>query len=180
VRSGGALPAVMLVALASATVGCGPWASPKPPPPPPPRAEVAKSGPYLILRLHERKLYLMKEEGAPPLGAFPVAIGQPRWPTPTGKFQINEMVPTPDFLVFDFNDPNSRTRGRVPPGPNSPLGLRWIGFAYAHGWSIGFHGTAKTQFLGQAVSHGCVRMRNEDVVRVFDQVKLGTTVIVEP
>ena len=55
-----------------------------------------------------------------------------------------------------------------------------IGFAHEHGWAIGFHGTTKTQFLGQAVSHGCVRMRNEDIVKVFDQVKLGTPVIVEP
>lgn len=115
----------------------------------------------------------------PPKG-YPVAIGRPQWPTPAGTFQVNELVENPDFLAFDFNNPKKKDRGRVPPGPNNPLGLRWIGFAYAHGWQVGFHGTSKTDVLGQAVSHGCVRMANADVVEVFKKVKLGTTVVVEP
>jgi lipoprotein-anchoring transpeptidase ErfK/SrfK len=45
---------------------------------------------------------------------------------------------------------------------------------------VGFHGTAKEQALGHAVSHGCVRMRNDDVVKVYEKVKLGTPVIVTP
>jgi len=115
----------------------------------------------------------------PPQG-YPVAIGRPQFPTPTGRFQINEMVENPDFLAFNFNNPKERDRGRVPPGPNNPLGIRWIGFASAHGWQVGFHGTANTLVLGQAVSHGCVRMSNADVVKVYARVKLGTLVIVEP
>jgi len=108
-----------------------------------------------------------------------VAIGRPKWPTPTGRFQINEMVENPDFLVFDFNNLKARDRGRVPPGLNNPLGLCWIGFASAHGWQVGFHGTAKTSVLGQAVSHGCVRMSNPDIVEIYKRVKLGTVVVVE-
>jgi lipoprotein-anchoring transpeptidase ErfK/SrfK len=110
-----------------------------------------------------------------------VAIGRPQWPTPTGKFTINQMIENPDFIVFDFNNPEgSKDRGRIAPGIGNPLGLRWIGFAYDHGWAIGFHGTQKTEVLGQAVSHGCVRMSNPDVVQMFARVKLGTPVIVEP
>jgi hypothetical protein len=92
---------------------------------------------------------------------------------------VNELVENPDFLAFDFNDTNKPDKGRVPPGPNNPLGLRWIGFAHAHGWMVGFHGTAKTKVLGQAVSHGCVRMANPDIVELFPRVKLGMTVVVE-
>jgi len=168
----------LLATSASATIGCGMFARPLPPPPPP--VEQPKPEPYLLLKLNERKLYLMNSEKEPPVDSYKVAIGQPKWPTPTGHFQINQMVVNPDFLVFDFNKPDSKTRGRVPPGPNSPLGLRWISFAFAHGWNIGFHGTAKTEVLGMAVSHGCVRMSNPDVVRVYDKVKIGTPVIVEP
>ena len=82
--------------------------------------------------------------------------------------------------MFDFNNTKARDHGRVPPGPNNPLGLRWIGFASAHGWQVGFHGTAKTSVLGQAVSHGCVRMSNPDIVEVYNRVRIGTEVVVEP
>jgi len=147
---------------------------------PSPAQPPASKEPYLLLRLSERKLYVKDDSVLPPTEGFPVAIGRTQWPTPTGKFQVNEMVENPDFVVFDFNNTNSRDRGRIPPGINNPLGLRWIGFAYDHGWAIGFHGTTKTDVLGQAVSHGCVRMANPDIVKVYARIKLGTPVVVEP
>jgi lipoprotein-anchoring transpeptidase ErfK/SrfK len=66
-----------------------------------------------------------------------------------------------------------------PPGPNNPLGVRWIGFWTDGKNTIGFHGTPNERVMGQAVSHGCVRMRNPDVVALFELVKVGTTVVVE-
>lgn len=144
-----------------------------PAPAPPPE-------PYLLLKLAERRVYLMDDAAGKSPEGFPVAIGRKGYETPTGHFQVNEMVVNPDFLLFDFQNPERKERGRMPPGPNNPLGLRWIGFAYAHGWNIGFHGTPKPDALGKAVSHGCVRMRNTDVVRLYDRVKIGTAVVVEP
>jgi L,D-transpeptidase ErfK/SrfK len=165
--------AATILALAIGVTGCAVT-------PPSPAASPAPKEPYLLLKLNERRVYVMDDPSAPPAG-YPVAIGRPQWPTPTGKFQINQMVENPDFVVFDFNNPErSKDRGRIPPGIGNPLGLRWIGFAYDHGWAIGFHGTQKTEVLGQAVSHGCVRMSNPDVVQMFGRVKLGTPVVVEP
>jgi lipoprotein-anchoring transpeptidase ErfK/SrfK len=66
------------------------------------------------------------------------------------------------------------------PGPNSPLGERWIGFWSDGKNSIGFHGTPAENSLGSAASHGCVRMRNRDVKVLFDLVRMGTPVIVQP
>jgi lipoprotein-anchoring transpeptidase ErfK/SrfK len=142
-------------------------------------AAAERPEPYVLLRLGERRVYWVDEAVAGPPEAFRVAVGRARYPTPTGSFQINEMVVNPDFLRFDFSNP-SRVFGYIPPGPTNPLGLRWIGFGQAHGWAVGFHGTQNTSVLGQAVSHGCVRMRNSDVTRLFDRVKLGMTVLVEP
>jgi len=176
-------PALLLVALATLVfggVGCSllgsrpqPAAVAEAPPP-------AKPQPYVLLDLSERRVYVVDEAAGGRGQGYPVAIGRAQYPTPVGRFQINEMVKDPDFLVFDFKNPKAKDKGRIPPGPNNPLGLRWIGFAFEHGWAIGFHGTAKTSVLGQAVSHGCVRMSNTDVVKLFDRVKLGTTVVVEP
>jgi lipoprotein-anchoring transpeptidase ErfK/SrfK len=68
----------------------------------------------------------------------------------------------------------------LPPGPDSALGLRWIGFWTNGKDFIGFHGTPTLDSIGHAASHGCVRMRNEDVVALFEKVQLGTPVKVEP
>jgi L,D-transpeptidase ErfK/SrfK len=175
-RRGGSLGRTLplVVALFAAGVsGCGVMG-------PKPASPAVNKEPYLVLKLSERRVYVMDDpSGAPPV-SFQVAIGRPQFPTPTGRFQINEMVENPDFLAFDFNNPKGKDRGRIAPGANNPLGLRWIGFAFAHGWQVGFHGTQKTEVLGQAVSHGCVRMSNPDVVAMFSKVKLGTPVIVEP
>jgi lipoprotein-anchoring transpeptidase ErfK/SrfK len=141
---------------------------------PPPKPE-----PYVLLKLGERRVYWV-DEASGARESFRVAIGRAKYPTPTGRFRVAEMVENPDFLRFDFNNPTKKPFGRIPPGPNNPLGLRWIAFANAHGWTVGFHGTAKTSVLGQAVSHGCVRMSNPDVVKLYERVKIGTPVIVEP
>ena len=174
--------AIVVAALFVAAAGCGLFAQHRetPPAPTPTPTASATPEPYLLLKLDERRLYVVENDVKCPPEGYPVAIGQPKWPTPTGRFQINELIEDPDFLVFDFNNPKGRDRGRVPPGLNNPLGLRWIGFATAHGWQVGFHGTAKTSVLGQAVSHGCVRMSNPDIVEVYKHVKVGTEVVVEP
>jgi lipoprotein-anchoring transpeptidase ErfK/SrfK len=89
------------------------------------------------------------------------------------------MVEHPDFTRVDPKDP-TRVLEVVPPGPANPLGERWIGFAHGDNWTLGIHGTPHPELLGKAVSHGCVRMRNADVRRVYDNVEIGTTVVVRP
>ena len=138
---------------------------------------------YLLLKLRERRLYMVTydlEDAAPTeIESFPVAIGRKEYETPTGVFAVTDKVTDPGYIQFDWNDPSKVIR-TIPPGPDNPLGRRWIEFASGDGWQIGFHGTPHPELLGQAVSHGCVRMRNEDVVKVYDRVRVGTVVIVQP
>lgn len=158
-------------------------AAPRPPAP----ADVVAPAPArqttrLLLRLNERRLYLITDGGAataPQVESFPVAIGREEYATPTGRFAVTDKRENPSWILFDWNDP-TREFGTIPPGPDNPLGLRWIGFTSAHGWQIGFHGTPHPEALGKAVSHGCVRMRNADVVKVYDRVSIGTPVLVVP
>jgi lipoprotein-anchoring transpeptidase ErfK/SrfK len=134
---------------------------------------------YLVLRLSERRLYLMDGGSPRPVESFPIAIGRKGHDTPTGRFQIDEKVERPDYEKIDPID-RSHVLKRIPPGPENPLGERWMTFVRGDGWTIGIHGTPQPELLGRAVSGGCIRMRNADVVRVYDRVELGTPVIVEP
>jgi hypothetical protein len=125
----------------------------------------------LVLRLQERRVYLY--EGDRPVRSYPVAIGRAGWETPTGQFQVIQKMANP-IWQHPFNGTI------VPAGKDNPLGVRWIGFWTDGDNSIGFHGTPNPELIGQAVSHGCVRMRNEDIVELFDRVTEGTPVRVEP
>lgn len=125
----------------------------------------------VILRLGQRRVYLYQGEQV--IASYPVAVGKEGWETPTGNFKVMQKIENPVW-----QDPWT---GEVrSPGPNTALGLRWIGFWTDGKDAIGFHGTPTVNSIGQAASHGCVRMRNEDVVALFEQVDVGTPVIVEP
>ncbi|NER37820.1 MAG: L,D-transpeptidase [Oscillatoria sp. SIO1A7] len=134
-------------------------------------SEAVDSETYLLLSLSERHLYLYKEGRMQ--GAYPVAIGKPGWETPTGIFTVIEKIDKPAWE-------NPLTGAYIPAGPNNPLGSKWIGFWTDGTNHIGFHGTPNEGAIGWAVSHGCVRMRNRDIVALFDLVDVGTTVKVEP
>jgi lipoprotein-anchoring transpeptidase ErfK/SrfK len=127
--------------------------------------------------LKERRLDMVTDDGG--VESFPIAIGREGHDTPTGQFHVEEMVEHPDFHKVDPDD-RSRILARIPPGPTNPLGERWIGFAHGDGWTVGSHGTPHPELLGQRVSGGCIRMRNADVIRIYDRVELGTSVVVYP
>jgi len=125
----------------------------------------------LVLRLAQRRVFVYRNDQQ--VASYPVAVGKPGWETPTGEFQVIQMVENPTWQ-------NPWTGEVTQPGPNSALGLRWIGFWTDGKDTIGFHGTPTVNSIGSAASHGCVRMRNEDVVALFSQVEMGTIVVVEP
>ena len=125
----------------------------------------------LVLRLSERRLYAY--QGDREVASYPVAVGRNDWETPTGEFTVFQRQQHPAWE-------HPLTGQVVPPGPGNPLGARWLGFWTDGTNSIGFHGTPHEHLIGQAVSHGCVRMRNADVIELYDRVEIGTPVIVMP
>lgn len=133
--------------------------------------EVAEIDTRLVLKLKERKVYVY--QGEQELASYPVAIGKKGWETPTGNFEIIQLVKDPIWQ-------NPWNNNIIPAGTKNPLGERWIGFWTDGKNSIGFHGTTAENLIGQAVSHGCVRMRNRDIKEMFEKVKLGTPVVVVP
>ncbi len=124
---------------------------------------------HLVLVLGERKVYAYQNDKV--LASYPVAVGKKGWETPQGNFQVIQMVENP---VWE----NPWNGKKVPASLNGPIGIRWIGFWSDGKNTIGFHGTPTKHehFLGTAASHGCVRMRNQDVVALFNMVQSGTPV----
>jgi lipoprotein-anchoring transpeptidase ErfK/SrfK len=134
------------------------------------KAELAsETAMELVVDLSDRQLYLY--QGSQLHRTYDVAIGKEDWQTPIGVFHIMHKRKNPTW-----QHPIS---GKiVPPGPENPLGAAWIGFWVDGGYQIGFHGTLETASIGKAISHGCLRMHNQDILELFDQVEEGWTVIV--
>jgi len=67
----------------------------------------------------------------------------------------------------------------VPGGPQNPMGARGL-YLYADGKDTLYriHGTNQPEYIGQAISSGCIRLTNEDVIDLYSRVKLGTPVVV--
>ncbi|MDX2255332.1 MAG: L,D-transpeptidase [Pseudanabaenaceae cyanobacterium bins.39] len=112
--------------------------------------------------------------GEIPLKTYPVAVGRQGWSTPIGNHQVLQVIEYPAWR-------NPFTGDVIPSrDPDNPLGDRWIGFwTDGKNWS-GFHGTPNRASVGQAASHGCIRMYNEDIRELFSQVSKGTIVRVSP
>jgi lipoprotein-anchoring transpeptidase ErfK/SrfK len=125
----------------------------------------------VVVRLGKRQVSVYKGEQL--VKSYPIAIGKTGWETPTGEFQIVLLEEHPTFKSFKS--------GRIiPPGPDNPLGARWVGFWSDGKTQLGFHGTNEPELIGQAVSHGCIRMHNKDVTALYNQVQIGTPVKIEP
>lgn len=121
----------------------------------------------LVLKLGTKQVQVYEQEKL--IASFPVAVGKKGWETPVGEFEIIQMIENPSWQ-------NPWTGKVTPPNPNGPLGERWIGFWTDGKNFIGFHGTPGEHLIGQAVSHGCVRMKNKDIKELFKLVSLGIPV----
>jgi len=126
----------------------------------------------LVVHLKQRRVVLYR--GNVEMGNYPIAIGQAGWETPQGRFQILDMRERPIWIHPLTN--------KVVPNENvkNPLGRYWIGFwTDGTNW-VGFHGTPDSKSVGQAMSHGCLRMHDADIDELYYQVSTGTPVTVKP
>lgn len=128
------------------------------------------NAPQLVVDLSDRQVSLY--EGDQVQATYTVAIGQEGWETPIGTFTVIEMLKNPPWE-------HPITKELIRDDPRNPLGSRWISFWTDGNYAIGFHGTNVDSSVGQAVSHGCLRMLNADIEMLYEQVSLGTTVIVK-
>jgi lipoprotein-anchoring transpeptidase ErfK/SrfK len=122
----------------------------------------------IAIDVSERRLRLFR--AGKRVMQVPIAVGAPSTPTPTGRlFAIAETVPT--------NQPGAFLGPYVLPltGYSETLNE----FAGGNG-RVAIHGTSLPGLIGQAVSHGCMRMRNADVTRLAGAARPGTPVSIRP
>jgi lipoprotein-anchoring transpeptidase ErfK/SrfK len=131
----------------------------------------ANFGPVVVIHRGSNRLYLYN--GARPNRIFPVATGQTVYPTPLGSFKIIVMWRNPWW--YPPNSPWAQGEKPVPPGPNNPLGTRWMGISAP---GVGIHGTNNDASIGYSVSHGCIRMHVSDAEWLFNHVAIGTPVFI--
>jgi lipoprotein-anchoring transpeptidase ErfK/SrfK len=116
----------------------------------------------VVVSIPDRKLAVVENNVV--VQVFAVAVGAPNTPSPTGTFTIVNRVVNPTYY-----HPGTV----IASGPQNPVGTRWIGLNQK---GYGIHGTDQPSSIGYAQSHGCIRLRNADVERLFERVRPGDVV----
>ena len=129
----------------------------------------------IVVETSERRLYFVLPEGK--AIAYGIGVGRDgfRW---SGQHRITRTAEWPGWT------PPAAMRKRVPDlpaympgGPNNPLGARAL---YIGSTLYRIHGTSEPWTIGQAVSSGCIRLTNEDVIDLYERVRVGALVVVRP
>lgn len=127
----------------------------------------------------ERVLFLLAKDKTK-LAGFPISMGGENDPLPVGVMTIKNIAENPNFtydpaLMWDAKKDAEKVI--VPPGPNNPVGVLWMGLSKEH-WGI--HGTPEPGHVGHSESHGCIHLTNWDARRVAEIIKLDMEVEVKP
>jgi lipoprotein-anchoring transpeptidase ErfK/SrfK len=120
----------------------------------------------VVINLASRQLVAYRN-GKPVLHAE-IAAGTPSTPTPVGLFFVNER-----YLLANSNGPFGVAALGI--SAHSTVLRNWV-----EGGPVALHGTNEPSLVGTYASHGCVRMRNEDMTRLFKLAPAGTPVIIRP
>lgn len=125
----------------------------------------------VIIHVNRKQNLLTVYMNEVPIYRFLVATGRPGHPTPAGQFTITTKVYHPWYLPKNIPGGSAK----------NPLGTRWLGLSVpgTGGYKYGIHGTNRNDLLGNPVSTGCIRMRNQDVEFLFRHLPIGTKVIIE-
>jgi lipoprotein-anchoring transpeptidase ErfK/SrfK len=143
--------------------------------------EVAYDGPQkpgtIIIDTNKRFLYYVEKGGK--AERYGVGVGRPgfEW---AGTHKITRKAEWPEWRPPQEMLAREKAKGRIlpvmmPGGPANPLGARAL---YIGSTLYRIHGTNQPWTIGRAVSSGCIRMRNKDVISLYGRVKVGTKVVV--
>jgi lipoprotein-anchoring transpeptidase ErfK/SrfK len=140
------------------------------------RATAAPAGATSLRIDKSDKVLYVLGDGEKVLGAFPISLGEP--PLPLGPLKIVSKAKNPDYSYDPtlLRNPKSDQKLKLPPGPNNPVGVMWLGLSKEH---AGIHGTAEPSQMARVTTNGCVRLTNWDVLRLSTIAGPGMAVEVQ-
>ncbi len=116
----------------------------------------------IVVSIPDHKMALVEDGSVKKV--YPVATGRQQTPSPSGSFHIANRVSNPTYY---------HQGKKVEPGPQNPVGTRWIGLNEK---GYGIHGTNAPASIGKSASHGCIRMAKKDLEEFFEMVRPGDAV----
>ncbi len=137
---------------------------------------------FLKIRLGEKTLEAF-DSSTNLIAHFPCSIARKVEKRPVGELHVVKIAPNPNYVfdpeVFPESDEGRQLKRRlvIPPGPNNPVGVAWIGLDKP---GYGIHGTPRPEEVGRTESHGCFRLANWNADWLVKRVSTGMTVYVEP
>lgn len=108
------------------------------------------------------------------VAAYPTTIGGSATSTPGGKYKIVNKIKMPHYKATVNRDNEATKKSYIlPPGPNSPVGVVWMGLSRP---SYGIHGSPVPEGISRQASLGCVRLTNWDVLELYANIDNNATV----
>jgi len=124
----------------------------------------------LVINVPEMRLYDFTTRGTPEV--FAIAIGDELDPSLHGGYKIGAKRENPAWHVpASIRAEKPGLPAVVPPGPENPLGDRWMTIGNT---SYGIHGTNNNWSIGRTATHGCIRLYNDEMQRLYARVPTGT------
>ena len=103
------------------------------------------------------------------IASYPTTVGSTATPSPTGTHTVEVKVHEPNYTYTG----NDGSKAIIPPGPNNPVGLVWIGLSKP---SYGIHGSPDPARISRQASAGCIRLTNWDALALLGVIQNGATV----
>jgi len=125
----------------------------------------------IVINIAEMRLYLLPPRDWGTISTFPISVGDQGTETPVGKFSVVDKIKNPESIRKERPD----LPAIVPPGPDNPMGSRALRLSNG---TVLIHGTNRPWGIGTRNTHGCIRLYEEDIARLFGIVDNGTPVVV--
>ena len=144
--------------------------------------ETTDKAAFVVIHLSQRYLEAFDEQ-TNLLAHFPCSIAAKVDKRPVGELHVIVIAPNPNYTVNPELFPESDELKAIghklilPPGPNNPVGVAWIGLDRP---GYGMHGTPSPEQVGRTESHGCFRLANWDATYLLKLSWVGMPVFVEP
>jgi len=130
----------------------------------------------IVINIAEMRLFVYSRDRLQTVTTFPIGIGDEGKETPIGTFTVIEKIRNPAWHVPEsIRQETPDLPAVVPPGPENPMGSHAIRLSNP---TVLIHGTNRPWGIGARVSHGCIRLYQEDIARLFDMVRRGTPVTI--